>query len=402
MDITAQTTPVAVTRIVVIGGGYAGTMAANRLAGQAGTDVVLLNARPHFVDRIRLHQWAADTGSAGHEYSTLLGDGVRLVVGTAERIDTARRRVVLASGDELPYDRLVYAVGSTARIPTGLVRPDAAGSEHAFTVGEWESAQRLREHLKTERGAVTVVGGGLTGAETAAELAERGLSVRLVCDGPLVPAFGDRGRRATARGLDRLGVRVFENLRVTAIGPRSISVAGANGDEEWPSATTIVAAGFAVPRLAADSGLTTDPDGRLVTDETLTSVDDPRIVGAGDAVAPSNTPLRMSCQAANPMGLHAADTVIAAMNNRPAQPIRIGFSGQNLSLGRRAAVIQLSHTDDTPRSLVLRGRIAGAIKEQVCRFVIRGIGLEARRPGLMRGVSRNPRTADELAQTVLR
>ncbi|HQV19970.1 MAG TPA: FAD-dependent oxidoreductase, partial [Gordonia sp. (in: high G+C Gram-positive bacteria)] len=144
-----------VTRIVVVGGGYAGTMAANRLAGQEGCDVVLLNARPRFVERIRLHQWVAETGEAAHDLDALLGDGVRLVVGVATLIDTGRRHVVLESGDELPYDRLVYAVGSTSK----------SGFEHAFTVGDWESAQRLREHLATERGPVTVVGGGLTGVE---------------------------------------------------------------------------------------------------------------------------------------------------------------------------------------------------------------------------------------------
>ena len=380
-----------ITRIVVVGGGYAGTMAANRLAGQPGTDVVLVNARPRFVNRIRLHQWVAGTGEATHEYDGMLGDGVRLVVGVAERIDTAGRRVVLASGETVPYDRLVYAVGSTS----------ATDSEHAFTVGEWESAQRLREHLKTADGPVTVVGGGLTGVETASELAELGLPVRLVCDGPLVPSFGAKGRRNTARALAKVGVRVFENRRVTAIGPDSVTVTGTGTEEEWPSVTTVLAVGFGIPRLAADSALTTDPEGRLVTDETLTSVDDPRIVGAGDAVAPSGSPLRMSCAAAVPLGLHAADTVIAAMKGAQPQPIRIGFVGQNASVGRRAAVIQLVRTDDTPRSMAFGGRFGAMIKEQVCRFVIRGIGLEGRRPGLIRGASRKPRTADELVQVAV-
>ena len=50
---------------------------------------------------------------------------------------------------------------------------------------------------------------------------------------------------------------------------------------------TIWTAGFGVPGLAAASGLRTDALGRLLTDETLTSVDDPRIVAAGDCAAPS-------------------------------------------------------------------------------------------------------------------
>ena len=65
---------------------------------------------------------------------------------------------------------------------------------------------------------------------------------------------------------------------------------------------TVWTAGFGVPALAAASGLTTDGIGRLVTDETLTSVDDERIVAAGDASAPSGQPFRMSCQAGLPLG----------------------------------------------------------------------------------------------------
>ena len=77
-----------------------------------------------------------------------------------------------------------------------------------------------------------------------------------------------------------------------------------------PSAVTIWTAGFGVPDLAARSGLHTDPLGRLLTDETLTSVDDDRIVAA-DAAAPSGQPLRMSCQAAEPLGAQAANTVLS-------------------------------------------------------------------------------------------
>ncbi|MGP3915417.1 FAD-dependent oxidoreductase [Nonomuraea sp. 10N515B] len=54
---------------------------------------------------------------------------------------------------------------------------------------------------------------------------------------------------------------------------------------ELPSAVTIWTAGFRVPDLAACSGLRTDTEGRLLTDATLTSVDDVRIVAAGDAAA---------------------------------------------------------------------------------------------------------------------
>ena len=89
-----------------------------------------------------------------------------------------------------------------------------------------------------------------------------------------------------------------------------------------PSALTIWTAGFGVPELAAASGLRTDAMGRLLTDETLTSVDDGRIVAAGDCAAPSGQPLRMSCQAAGPLGTQAADTVLSRIAGEEPGVIR--------------------------------------------------------------------------------
>ena len=94
-----------------------------------------------------------------------------------------------------------------------------------------------------------------------------------------------------------------------------------------PSAATVWTAGFGVPDLAARSGLRTDALGRLLTDETLTSVDDERIVAAGDAAAPSGQPLRMSCQAAVPLGAQAANTVLSRIAGAPPARAEPGVRG---------------------------------------------------------------------------
>jgi len=109
-----------------------------------------------------------------------------------------------------------------------------------------------------------------------------------------------------------------------------------------PSAVTVWTAGFGVPELAARSGLRTDELGRLLTDETLTSVDDPRIVAAGDAAAPSGQPLRMSCQAAIPLGAQAANTVLSRIAGTPPAVINQAFTGQCVSIGRSYATVQLA------------------------------------------------------------
>src|ERR1700684_2832397 len=106
--------------IVVIGGGYAGTLAANHLRLRADVEITLVNPRPVFVERIRLHQLVAGNSTAAVDYGTLLGKGIRLVVESAGRINAADHKVELTSGDVLDYDYLIYAVGSTGAVPPSV------------------------------------------------------------------------------------------------------------------------------------------------------------------------------------------------------------------------------------------------------------------------------------------
>ena len=363
-------------KVVVIGGGYAGTLAANHLRLRADVDITLVNPRPKFVERIRLHQFVARSGTATVDYGTLLGEGVRLVVDSADRIDTASRQVLLASGRVLDYDYLIYAVGSTAVAPSGV--PGAA--EFAYPIGELELAQRLRDAIDELQpdAPVTVVGAGLTGTETAAELAEQGRKVTLVCGGQLTPSLSEPGRRSVAKWLSRHGVDMLETAVVAEVRPDAVVLADG---AVLPSAVTIWTAGFGVPELAARSGLHTDALGRLLTDETLTSVDDDRVVAAGDAAAPSGQPLRMSCQAAEPLGAQAANTVLSRIAGTEPAVVNQAFLGSNVSLGRRAATIQWAHKDDSPVNFYTGGRLGAAIKEAACKGTLWGIRREARKPG---------------------
>lgn len=369
-----MTDPTATTKVVVIGGGYAGALAANHLHIRPGVDVTLINPRPQFVERIRLHQLVAGTGSAAVEYAALLHHKTRLVVDTATGIDIAAREVELASGDALAYDYLIYAVGSTCALP------EVPGAQFALPIGEFEYAERLRSRLADLHpdAPVCVVGGGLTGIETAAELAQAGSCVTLVCGPVLGPSLSPPARRSVARRLTRLGVRVLEDAPVTRVSDDAV---GLSDGTQVRSAVTIWTAGFGVPQLATRSGLRTDALGRLLTDETLTSVDDPRIVAAGDAAAPSGRPLRMSCQAAMPLGAQAANTVLSRIAGDEPVVVNQAFAGQCVSLGRSAGTVQIAHTDDTVRRLYIGGRTAAMIKEIVCRSTVSFIAREGRKPG---------------------
>jgi NADH dehydrogenase len=364
------------TKVVVIGGGYAGTLAANHLRTRDDVDITLVNPRPKFVERIRLHQHVAGNYDATVDYGTLLGDGIKLVVDSATRIDTAARQIALASGRALDYDYVIYAIGSTGAVPASV--PGAA--EFAYAIAELELAQRLHEALGVmQPGApVTVVGAGLTGIETATELAERGHNVTLVCGGQLGPYLSEPGRRSVAKVLRKLGIDVLEADFVTEV--RQGAVVFADGSVR-PSAVTIWTAGFGVPQLATDSGLRTDAIGRLLTDETLTSRDDPRIVAAGDCASPSGVPLRMSCQSASPLGAQAANTVLSRIAGTAPADIDQAFAGACISLGRKSGILQFARKDDTAVNPYFTGRFVASIKEAVCKSTLWTMRREAAKPG---------------------
>lgn len=364
--------------VVVLGGGYAGALAANRLQQNPDVDITVVNPRPKFVHRVRLHELVAGSGEATLDLADMLGENVRLVVGTVDKIDAHNRSVELENGASLTYDFLILATGSTGVVPATVPGAD----EYAYPLAELEQAQRLRSVLdRTPADAqLCVVGGGLTGIEAAAELAEqrRDATIVLLCGGILAPTLGDKARSSIRRQLKRLKVQVEEGGMVAEVEPERVRL---TDGRVLAAAATVWTAGFGVPDLATRSGLRTDSMGRLLTDETMTSLDDPRIFAAGDAAAPSNQPLRMSCQAAMPLAARAADTVLDLIGGKQPTALAQSFVGTNISIGRRYGTIQLSRGDDTPRGMYVGGKAAAVIKEQVCRMVVKQIAKESRKPG---------------------
>ncbi|WP_406346168.1 NAD(P)/FAD-dependent oxidoreductase [Streptomyces sp. NBC_00648] len=370
-------------RIVVVGAGYAGLRAAERLARKlrrSDVTVTLVNASDRFVERVRLHQLAAGQRLVTRSLrQRLAGTSVQLVVARVTAIDATARTVRLDVAPRvIGYDTLVYAAGSRARFDAV---PGAA--EHAYTVTDLEQATRLRHKVAevASGGTVAVVGAGLTGLETASELAATypELGVRLFTGGDdvgsgLVPRAQSHVRRA----LDRLGVSIHPGTVVGAVRKDGLDILDGTS---FAADAVVWTTGFRAPELARTAGFATDENGRMLVDATLRSVSHPEVYAVGDAAAGisvGGAPSRMSCQAALPMGRGVADVVAARWAGREPEPVRIGYAFTNISLGRRDGIVQFTHADDRPRRLILTGRAAAAFKETVVRstvgFVTPGAG----------------------------
>ncbi len=342
---------------VIVGGGYAGVMAANRLAGRR-EPVTLITAEPEFVERIRLHAVASGSrDSARVAYDRVLHPAVTLTVDRAVYIDTTGSAVHLDSGGSVPYDFLVYAVGSgSPKVPPG-----------DYSVAIEASAIQLRETLAARpANDVVIVGAGLTGVELACSLALAGHAVHVVTRSPMA-GIAERAHRTR---LESIGVTV----RVDAEFDRTAR----------PGAIVVHTTGFSTPSLARDSGLATDAKGRLLVDSALRSVDHPRVVGAGDGVAvvgAAGRHLRASCAMALPMGAHAADVVSATLDGRTVPEFSAGYLLRCVDLGAGVGRIQFTSPADEDRPLALAGRAGGGVKELVCRMTLTWLDKERRRPG---------------------
>ncbi len=352
-------------RIVVLGAGYAGANAAGRLAKRlhpADTEITLVNAEPEFVERVRMHQLATGQDLKPRLLTDVFaGTGVQVRIARVTAVDAERKTVALAGGDELGYDTLVYALGSTA----------ADVPEHAHSLAGKESALRLRERLAglAAGGTVLVVGGGLTGIEAATEIAEArpDLEVALAARGGLGDWLSEKARSHLRKAFDRLGITVHENTGIAGVEPAAAVTADGR---TIPAGVTVWTAGFAVHPLAAATTLEVAETGQIVVDETMRSVSHPDVYAVGDAAyarGAHGTPLRMSCASGIPTAQLAADVIAARLAGRPVPENKIGYSVQCVSLGRHDAVIQQVTPDDRAKPSAVTGKTAARIKELICR-----------------------------------
>jgi NADH:ubiquinone reductase (H+-translocating) len=354
--------------------------------------VTVVEPAPEWVERTRLHQVAA--GDAAVKRWSLAGlfrdTEVRAVDGTVTGIDPEGGEVTVGTGagtSLLPFDRLVYALGSTA--DTGFV-PGAR--EHAFVLDSTSTAEDLRCTLDSAAssgasgGRVAVVGGGLTGIEASTEIAETypNLSVMLLSSGEVGGGLSARGREYLLKAMGRHGVELRERTRIEAVDRGALRTADG---EEVPADVVVWAAGFAVPDLARRSGLAIDGLGRVLVDASLRSISHPNVFAAGDSAWPVESvgsgPVRPSAYTATIIiGAHAGGNVARDLAGKPTKPLRFGYVIQSISLGPKDGLVQFTDGYDRPYGWVVTGRLAARIKDAMERFAVVGpLRLERLVPG---------------------
>ena len=278
-------------RVVVLGLGMVGARLVDELDRRdpdGALDVTVLGAEGYEpYNRVLLSDVVAGRTDVAAIGMPLPSGRARVLRGvTAVGIDREARTVLADDGSVHPYDRLVIATGSTARIPDlpGL-EPLPAGVHPLRTLDD--AREIVAATLNATR--AVVVGGGVLGVEAALGLASRGVQTVLVhgastpMDRQLDASAGD----VLARALADRGVRV-----VTGERPREALVVGGRvvgvrlGSGEVLAAGLVVLAAGTVPEttLAAAAGFTVN--GGIVVGPDLATVEDGAVYAIGDCASP--------------------------------------------------------------------------------------------------------------------
>lgn len=375
-----------VAKIVVIGAGYAGLATAMRLSRLKGrVAVTVIDANAAFHERIRFQQHAAGQPLTGFPYEEVFRPkGISFVQGQVINILPDAHEVVVRPLDgelmALSYDYLVYALGSS----TDLSAMES-GQEYVLTLDCVDSASRIHEVVSdVAQPRLLVVGGGLTGIETAAELAESlpQAHIALAMSMPW-QASSDPGR-FSRRAVDYL-YRFFERRNVDVLNEAAVQRlekgrAMLSGGAWQHVDACIWTCGFKSPTLAADAGIEVNTAGQIVTDSYLRSVSHPDIIAVGDAACVTTTDggrCRMGCATGLAMAASAFQTLKALLDHRSPVEFRFVYLFRNICLGREDGLIQFVDKRDRPRDLIWTGKAAVRWKDYICRSTLAMAGLKA-------------------------
>ena len=355
-------------RIVILGGGYAGTTLAVRL-GRAlkrhpreGVEVLLLETSPCQQALSELDLVAV--GPERPEFCELWLPAVlkklpvRTCFNRAESIDTKRRVVCIAGGQEVSYWRLVVATGAVPNVP-----PVPGLAEHAITMWSVADAQKLqnraREQMKLaaampsaeqrrEALSFTVCGGGATGIEVvgtfgqllhkrAAEvgLDPTDLNIHLVEGRPdILFDLPEPQRKKAAARLSKMGVEVVVGSMVERVEKDCVVLASGR---RVPAAVLVWCGGAKADPHAADWGFALDNGGRIVTNADCKAEGLDDVYALGDVASfrhpKTNRVLPMLAQFAITAGEHATGSILAELDGRPTTPFVPNQHGEFVSVG---------------------------------------------------------------------
>jgi len=353
-------------KVIIIGGGFGGLSAAKKLKNKP-VDVILIDKTNHHLFQPLLYQVATAGLSPAYIAFPLRSifrksKNVQVILGEVKRIDRKEKKVYL-NGESYFYDFLIVAVGARhhyfGKDEWEKFAPGLKTLQDAINIRErillaFEKAEKINDPDDQQKFLnFVIVGGGPTGVEMAgaiAEIAKKTLiedfkkidpskaKIYLVEALPrILPSYPEELSQKAKEDLEKLGVKVLLNTRVTELTKNSVKLNG----KEIHAATIIWAAGNKANPLIQQLNCELDKIGRAVVSPYLHLKDDESVFVIGDAAAvfdekgntlPGVSPVAIT------EGRYVAKFILRKLKNKKIKPYRYFDKGSLATIGKAKAV----------------------------------------------------------------
>ncbi len=343
-------------RICILGGGFGGLYTALRLSqlpweSPQKPEIVLVDQSDRFLFSPLLYELLTgelQTWEIAPPFEELLeGTGIRFYQAVVSGIDIDQKRVHLQDGPEIPYDRLVLALGGET--PLDMV-PGA--TSYAYPFRNITDAYRLEERLRVleesnaEKIRVAIVGAGYSGVELACKLAdrlgERGRFRLIEISDQILRTSPEFNREAAKKALEAKGVFLDLETKVESIGADTISLEYKNQVDTIPVDLVIWTVGVRVAPVVRSLPFKQNQRGQISTTPTLQVLDHPEIFALGDladCLDAEGQQIPATAQAAFQQADYTAWNIWATLTHRPLLPFRYQQLGEMMALGKDNATL---------------------------------------------------------------
>ena len=361
------------TRVVIVGGGFAGLNAAKALGRDRNFQITLVDRRNHHLFQPLLYQVATAGLSPADIAAPIRGilssyRNIKVLQGEVQGIEP-ESRIVKTDFGQLEFDYVLLACGAShsyfgndqwEQNAPGLKTIENATDIRRRILTAYETAERI-EDIEARRQHLTfvIVGGGPTGVELAGAIGEmsrftlardfrnidaKSTRIFLMEAGPrILAAFPESLSDRATRDLENLGVQIWTGSRVTNIDKESVTV----GDEKILTSTVIWAAGVKASPISeameSDLDAKTDRLGRLVVQRDLSIQGHPNIFVAGDlacATDDQGNALPGLAPVAVQQGRFVAKTILDETKGKPRTEFKYYDKGIMATIGRNKAVMK--------------------------------------------------------------
>lgn len=356
--------------VLVVGAGFGGLSVADRLRGTQA-NVTLIDRNNYHKFQPLLYQVA--TAGLNPEH---IAQSVRSIYReapnisfrrqTVENIDQSKEELICSNGTRIRYDYLVMAAGAV----TEYFGVEGAKA-HSYTIKNIDEAVRLRSHILSTFEEVAnrpnaihegelnfvLVGGGLTGVETAGALKElfkhvlrkeypkslvnKARVIVLEMQENILPPYDDDMREYALEALQRRGVDVRLNTEVDRVYDDRVKL---KDGSTIRTETLIWTAGIRANPLADTLGADQTPGGRVSVRPDLRLPDNEKIFVIGDmanAKRENGTPLPQMAPVAIQEAKHTADQILKLENNQSTEAFHYDDPGTMATIGRHDAIVEL-------------------------------------------------------------